>query len=178
VNPNYAILNPLEAFGKALLTMTSFPQHPGEPAEAFEQLLLHRDFCPGRQFSQTTDVVGCSESTLRRRAEQWTWVERLEAYDSDVLQKVSEARTTEDLARHPLRLEAFRQEQLSRMIARRAPWQNMEGAIARWVRTDEVLEAIDGPKRPNAAAIKHVSDEREGKAKKQASCTSVLDCWR
>ena len=40
--------------------MNSFPQLPGEPADAFEQLLLHRDFGPSRQFSQTADVVGCS----------------------------------------------------------------------------------------------------------------------
>jgi len=60
---------------------------------------------------------------------------------------------------------------IRRMIARRAPWKNMEGAIARWVRTDEVLEVIEGPERlwPNAAAIKHVSDEREGKVRKKSA---------
>ena len=79
--------------------MNSFPQLPGEPADAFEQLLLHRDFGPSRQFSQTADVVGCSESTLRRRAEQWNWVERLADYDSGMLQQASEARTQEDLER-------------------------------------------------------------------------------
>ncbi|MDB4379438.1 hypothetical protein N9Z61_01155 [bacterium] len=102
--------------------MNSFPQLPSEPADAFEQLLLHRDFGPSRQFSQTADVVGCSESTLRRRAEQWQWAERLEAYDSSVLKKVSEARTTEDLARYALQLETFRQEQLARArsVAERA----------------------------------------------------------
>ena len=57
--------------------MNSFPQLPGEPADAFEQLLLHRDFGPSRQFRHTADVMGCSESTLLRRAEQWDWVERL-----------------------------------------------------------------------------------------------------
>ncbi|EHA63576.1 hypothetical protein [Synechococcus sp. WH 8016] len=102
--------------------MTSFSQLPGEPSEAFEQLVLHRAFGPSRQLSQTADVVGCSESTLRRRAEQWQWAERLEAYDSSVLKKVSEARTTEDLARYALRLETFRQEQLARArsVAERA----------------------------------------------------------
>ena len=102
--------------------MTSFSQLSGEPADAFEQLLLHRDFGPSRQFSQTAEVVGCSESTLRRRAEQWQWAERLEAYDSSVLKKVSEARTTEDLARYALQLETFRQEQLARArsVAERA----------------------------------------------------------
>jgi hypothetical protein len=92
----------------------SFVQIPGEPSEAFEQLLLHRDFGPGRLFRQTADVVGCSESTLRRRAEEWNWAERLQAYDSGILQQVSEARTTEDLARYTVQLEAFRQEQLAR----------------------------------------------------------------
>ena len=92
--------------------MNPFSQLPGEPADAFEQLLLHRDFGPSRQFSQTADVVGCSESTLRRRAEQWKWVERLAAYDSGVLQKESEDRTSEDLARYRQQLETFRQEQL------------------------------------------------------------------
>jgi len=94
--------------------MTSFPQLPGEPADSFEQLLLHRDFGPSRQFSQTADVVGCSESTLRRRAEQWKWVQRLAEYDSGMLQKASEARTKEDLDRYKHLLETFRQEQLAR----------------------------------------------------------------
>ena len=94
--------------------MNSFSQLPGEPADAFEQLLLHRDFGPSRQFSRTADVVGCSESTLRRRAEEWNWIERLEAYDSDVLQKVSEALTKENLEHYKNQLETFRLEQLSR----------------------------------------------------------------
>ena len=94
--------------------MNSFPQLPGEPADAFEQLLLHRDFGPSRQFSQTADVVGCSESTLRRRAEQWNWVERLADYDSGMLQQASEARTQEELQRYKHQLETFRQEQLER----------------------------------------------------------------
>ena len=94
--------------------MTSFPQLPGEPADAFEQLLLHRDFGPSRQFRDTADVVGCSESTLRRRAEQWDWVERLVDYDSGMLQQASEARTKEDLVRYKHQLETFRLVQLER----------------------------------------------------------------
>ena len=100
--------------GKCTKSMNSFSQLPGEPADAFEQLLLHRDFGPSRQFSQTADVVGCSESTLRRRAEQWNWVERLADYDSGMLQQASEARTKEDLQRYKDQLETFRQEQLAR----------------------------------------------------------------
>ena len=94
--------------------MKSFPQLPGEPADAFEQLLLHRDLGSSRQFSQTANVVGCSESTLRRRAEQWDWEDRLAAYDSEVLQEVSEARTKADLERYVNQLETFRQQQLER----------------------------------------------------------------
>lgn len=94
--------------------MNSFPQLPGEPADAFEQLLVHRDFGPSRQFRQTADVVGCSESTLRRRADQWNWVERLADYDSGMLQQASDARTKEDLDRYTIQLETFRLEQLSR----------------------------------------------------------------
>ena len=94
--------------------MKSFPQLAGEPADAFEQLLLHRDFGPSRQFSQTADVVGCSESTLRRRAEQWRWAERLAYYDSGMLRQASEARTNDELERYKHQLETFRQEQLAR----------------------------------------------------------------
>jgi hypothetical protein len=94
--------------------MNSFPQLSGEPADAFEQLLLHRDFGPSRQFSQTANVVGCSESTLRRRAEQWNWFERLAEYDSGMLHQASEARTKDDFERYKHQLEAFRQEQLAR----------------------------------------------------------------
>ena len=94
--------------------MNPFDQLPGEPADAFEQLLLHRDFGPSRQFSKTADVVGCSESTLRRRAEQWNWLDRLADYDSGMLQQASEARMQEDLECYKNQLETFRQEQLAR----------------------------------------------------------------
>ena len=94
--------------------MTVFPQLPGEPSEAYEQLLLHRDFGPARQFSQTAEVVGCSESTLRRRAEQWDWGVRLNEYDAELLQQVSQARTKADLERYEAQLETFRQQQLER----------------------------------------------------------------
>ena len=94
--------------------MTVFPQRPGEPSEAYEQLLLHRDFGPARQFSQTAEAVGCSESTLRRRAEQWNWGTRLADYDAELLQQVSQARTEADLERYEAQLETFRQQQLER----------------------------------------------------------------
>jgi len=94
--------------------MNSFTQLPGEPSDAFEQLLMHRDFGPSRQFSQTADVVGCSESTLRRRAHQWNWAKRLSEYDLGMLQQASEARTYEELDRYKNQLETFRQKQLAR----------------------------------------------------------------
>ena len=97
--------------------MNSFLQLASEPADAFEQLLLHRDLGPSRQFSQTANLVGCSESTLRRRAEQWDWANRLAEYDSGMLQQASEARTKEDIERYKHQLETFRQEQLARARA-------------------------------------------------------------
>ena len=44
-----------------------------------------------------------------------------------------------------------------------------EGAVSRWVRRHEVLEVIKGEARlwPNAARLKEVSDEREGKVKRK-----------
>ena len=41
--------------------------------------------------------MGCSESTLRRREEQWDWVERLTEYDSGMLQQASDARSKAEL---------------------------------------------------------------------------------
>ena len=45
----------------------------------------------------------------------------------------------------------------------------IEGAVSRWVRRHEVLEVIEGEPHlwPNAAGLKSVSDEREGKVKRQ-----------
>ena len=45
----------------------------------------------------------------------------------------------------------------------------IEGAVSRSVRRHEVLEVIQGESRlwPNAAGLKSVSDEREGKVKRQ-----------
>ena len=44
-----------------------------------------------------------------------------------------------------------------------------EGSVSRWVRRHEVLEVIEGEPHlwPNAAGLKAVSDEREGKVKRQ-----------
>ena len=44
-----------------------------------------------------------------------------------------------------------------------------EVAVSRWVRRHEVLEVIQGEPHlwPNAAGLKSVSDEREGKVKRQ-----------
>ena len=44
-----------------------------------------------------------------------------------------------------------------------------EGTVSRWVRRHEVLEVIEGAARlwPNAAGLKAVSDECEGKVKRQ-----------
>ena len=58
---------------------------------------------------------------------------------------------------------------IRRMMRRPAPFAPEEGAISRWVRREEVLGVIEGEARlwPNAAGLKGVSDEREGKVKRQ-----------
>ena len=47
----------------------------------------------------------------------------------------------------------------------------VEGAVMRFVRPDEVLEVIDGEAQlwPNAAALKSVSNKRDGKTRKPAA---------
>ena len=92
----------------------TFDQLPGEPAEVFEQLLIHRDLGPGRLFRQTAELVGCSESTLRRRSEQWQWVERLKAYDAALLDQINSDGHSQALKRHEKQLKEFRDKQLSR----------------------------------------------------------------
>ena len=53
---------------------------------------------------------------------------------------------------------------IKRMIPRPAPFAWMEGYSSRWVRSDEVLEVIEGEAMlwPDAARLRAVSDEREG----------------
>ena len=57
---------------------------------------------------------------------------------------------------------------IKRMIPRRWPVKDMEGSVMRSVRRDEVLGVIDGEARlwTDAASLKSVSDEREGKVQK------------
>ena len=69
-------------------TMLTFEQLPGEPADAFAQLLVHRDAGPTRLYRETAIATGSSISTLRRRAERWDWQNRLEAYDAEILKKI------------------------------------------------------------------------------------------
>ncbi len=92
----------------------SFPQLPGEPADAYKQLLVHRDLGPGRLFRQTAELLGCSESTLRRRSEQWQWKERLANYDADLLDQLSIEGKAESLERFQSSLRLFREDQLQR----------------------------------------------------------------
>ena len=57
---------------------------------------------------------------------------------------------------------------IRRMMRRPAPFAPQEGAVSRWVSRDEVLGVIEDEPHlwPNAAALKGVSDERDGKARK------------
>ena len=57
---------------------------------------------------------------------------------------------------------------IRRMHSRPAPFAWQESSVARWVKPDEVLEVIEGEARlwPTAAALKSVSDARDGKSKK------------
>ena len=59
---------------------------------------------------------------------------------------------------------------IKRMRPRRPPFAAQPGSVARWVKPEEVLEVLEGEARmwPNAAALKGVSDEREGRAKAKA----------
>ena len=59
---------------------------------------------------------------------------------------------------------------IKRMIPRPAPFAWMEGHVSRWVRSDEVLEVIEGDAMlwPDAVRLKDVSDERDGIKRAQA----------
>lgn len=94
--------------------MPVFEQLPGEPADAFAQLLVHRDAGPSRLFRETAIVTGTSESTLRRRAERWDWQIRLNSYDASMLKKIESERTEQTLRRQTEQLREFRDLQLDR----------------------------------------------------------------
>ena len=58
---------------------------------------------------------------------------------------------------------------IRRMMPRPAPSAWAEGTVSRWVRREEVLEVVSGPAHlwPTTGLLKGVSDERDGKIKKQ-----------
>lgn len=58
---------------------------------------------------------------------------------------------------------------IRRMMCSPAPFAPQEGAVSRWVKSDEVLGVIEGEPHlwPNAAELKGVSDKRDGKVKRQ-----------
>ena len=96
------------------LTMPEFPQLPGEPSDAFAQLVVHRDAGPTRLYRETADLTGASESTLRRRAERWSWQRRLDIYDAELLRQMEMLSTEDALRRHAEQLKKFRDIQLER----------------------------------------------------------------
>ena len=94
--------------------MPTFEQLPGEPADSFAQLLVHRDAGPARLYRETAIVTGSSESTLRRRAERWDWQKRSDAYDSAMLKTIESESTEQSLRRQAEQLRNFRDIQLDR----------------------------------------------------------------
>lgn len=94
--------------------MPQFQQLPGEPSEAFAKLLIHRDAGPSRLYRETAVVTGSSESTLRRRAERWSWQRRLDDYDAALLRQMEIDSTQDALRRHAEQLKKFRDIQLER----------------------------------------------------------------
>ena len=89
---------------------------PGESSEAYQFLLAHRDFGPGRSYRQTATVVQCSESTLRRLAGRWDWVGRLRAYDEYQLRIASLQGASDSQAAYQQSLDAFRAVQQQRAV--------------------------------------------------------------
>jgi len=94
--------------------MPEFQQLPGEPSEAFAQLLVHRDAGPARLYRETAALTGSYESTLRRRAESWSWQRRLDNYDAALLRHMEMVSTEDALRRHEEQLKKFRDIQLER----------------------------------------------------------------
>jgi len=88
-----------------------FDRLPEEPAADFSALLQYRDLGPGRSISQAAVVTELSQSTLRRLAKRWDWINRLEAYDASFLARAAAVGTEAEQARHRAKLLAFRDAQ-------------------------------------------------------------------
>lgn len=85
-----------------------FDRLPEEPAADFATLLAHRDAGPCcRSLRLTAEVVGRSESALRRLASRWNWHQRLEVFDEAVLLQLA-ATGCSAQERHREQLLAFR----------------------------------------------------------------------
>ena len=78
---------------------------------------MHRDLGPGRLFRKSAELAGYSESTLRRRALEWSWSERLKAYDAATFQLMASEGQSEAIKRYVEQLDEFRNEQLRRARA-------------------------------------------------------------
>ena len=89
---------------------------PGESSEAYQFLLAHRDFGPGRSYRQTASVVDCSESTLRRLAGRWNWSNRLYEYDGSQLRIASLQGASDSQVAYRQSLNAFREVQQQRAV--------------------------------------------------------------
>lgn len=129
--------------------MQEFNQLPGEPADSFAQLLIHRDAGPARLYRQTAVLTDCSESTLRRRAERWDWEKRLEEYDAMMLRQIELESTVEGLHRYKQQLKAFRDLQLDRAhrLGRLADdlMELVQRSIMHYQKQDSVLQGREIP---------------------------------
>ena len=95
--------------------MISLHQLPCELANAFEQLLLHRDFGPSGLFSQTAESWAALNrpSGDERSSETRLSGSRPLTRGGGALQKAPNARTEDELGRYEVLLDTFRQEQFA-----------------------------------------------------------------
>ncbi|WP_094555135.1 hypothetical protein [Synechococcus sp. 1G10] len=89
------------------------PEHPweqldAEPSKAFSAFGFFLHLGPGRSVSKAAQAAGVSASTAKRMARTFDWSARVEAYDRDLLPRISELAQAETAAQHKAALLRFR----------------------------------------------------------------------
>jgi hypothetical protein len=83
-----------------------------EPARAYERLLAWAHLGPGRSLKKAAEVAGCSESTMRAHAREWSWADRVSAFDRQHLGEISLRAVEQSSEDHLAALASFKAGQL------------------------------------------------------------------
>jgi hypothetical protein len=122
--------------------MRAFERQEKESSKAFAAFTVYRDLGPQRSFRETAEMLGKSETLVRRWAVRFTWHERIRGYE-DWLEMLKRDAIETYEREHTAEMQAKRDELRGLMIENALKAAEQERLMLDWPLKETVDEEID-----------------------------------